>query len=169
MASGVLLVVAGIYGWAGEASILVCAAGLAVSLMGVIGLLSTQSRATLGRPHAAVYVLLIVAVAFHVFQNLRMISADFAPGWFLWALLPYGLVLGLSFFRGTRRAVIAAAVLALAFDAWNFYQVARSTSSTAGLAFIWIPLWNTMIVVPMATFLAWLAIRRRESAPTDAP
>ena len=166
---GVLLIVAGIYGWVGEASILVAATGLVVSFIGVIGLLSTQSRATLTRPHSAVYVLLIVAVAFHLFQNLRMMSADLALGWLLWALLPYGLVLGLSFFEGTRRAVIAAAVLALAFDAWNLYEVTRSTSSTAVLAFIWIPLWNTIIVVPMATFLAWLAIRRHESVLTDAP
>jgi hypothetical protein len=75
--------------------------GLVVSFIGVVGLLSTQSRAKLRRPHAGVYVLLIVAVAFHVFQNLRMMSADFALGWFLWALLPYGLVLALSFFEGT--------------------------------------------------------------------
>jgi hypothetical protein len=169
VALGVLLIVAGIYGWVGEVSIFLAGAGLVVSFIGVVGLLSTQSRAKLRRPHAAVYVLLIVAAAFHVLQNLRMMSADFALGWFLWALSPYGLVLALSFFEGTRRAAIAGAVLALAFDAWNFYAVAGSTSSTAALAFIWVPLWNTIIVVPMATFLAWLIMRRRETVLTNAP
>lgn len=169
IALGVLLFVAGIYGWVGEVSLFLAGAGLVVSFMGVVGLLSTQSRAKLRRPHAAVCALLIVAAAFHVFQNLRMMSADFAVGWFLWALVPYGLVLALSFFEGTRRAVISGAVLALAFDAWNLYEVTRSTSSTAVLAFIWVPLWNTMIVVPIATFLAWLVMRRRETVSTSAP
>lgn len=169
VALGVLLILAGIYGLVGQASIFSAGAGLVVSLVGVVGLLSTQSRAKLRRPHLAVAALLIVAAAFHVFQNLRMTSANFALGWFLWALLPYGLVLALSFFEGTRRAVIAGAVFALAFDAWNLYEVVRSTSSTAVLAFIWIPLWNTMIVVPMATFLAWLVMRRRETVLTNAP
>jgi hypothetical protein len=166
---GVLLFVAGIYGWVGDDSIFLAGAALVISLMGVVGLLSTQSRTQLRRPHAAVYVLLIVAAAFHVFQNLRMMSVNFAFGWFLWALLPYGLVLALSFFEGTRRAVTAGAVLALAFDAWSLYEVARSTSSTAALAFVWIPLWNTMIVVPMATFLTWLVMRRRQTVLTNAP
>lgn len=168
VALGVLLIVAGIYGWVGEVSLFLAAAGLVVSLIGVVGLLSTQSRANLRRPHPAVYVLLIVAAAFHVFQNLRMMSANFALGWFLWASAPYGLVLALSFFEGIRRAVIAGGVLALAFDAWNLYVVAQSTSSTAALAFIWIPLWNTIIVVPLATFLAWL-VMHRESVLTNAP
>ena len=163
VALGVVLILAGIYGWAGEASVFFAAAGLVVSLMGVVGLLSTQSRGNLRRPHGAVYVLLVVAAVFHVLQNLRMMSADFAPGWFLWTLLPYGLVLALSFFEGTRRAVIPGGVFALAFDGWNLYEVARSASSTAVLAFIWVPLWNTMVVVPIATFLAWLIMRRRET------
>ena len=167
VALGVLLIVAGVYGWVDELS--VSAVGLVISLVGVGGLLSTQSRSKLRRPHVAVYGLLIVATAFHVFQNLRMMSPDFAPGWFLWALSPYGLVLVLSFFEGTRRAAIAGAVLALAFDAWTLYEVARSTRSTAVLAFVWAPLWNTIIVVPIATFLAWLVMRRREMASSNAP
>jgi len=169
VALGVVLIVAGVYGWLGEVSILAAGVGLLVSLVGVGGLLSTQSRANLRRPHLVVYGILVVAIVFHVFQNLRMMSADFSLGWFLWALLPYSLVLALSFFKGTRRAVIAAGVLALAFDAWSLYEVSRSTSSTAAIAFIWIPLWNTIFVVPIVTFLAWLLMRRRDTPLPDAP
>lgn len=169
IAVGAVLVVTGIYGWFDEVSILVAGVGLLLCLLGLGGLLSTQSRANLRRPHPAVYGLLVAATAFHVFQNLRMMSADFALGWFLWALLPYSLVLALSFFEGTRRAVIAGVALALVFDAWNLYEVSRSTNSTATLAFIWIPIWNTLIVVPMATFLTWLSMRHRETASSNAP
>jgi hypothetical protein len=166
---GVVLVVAGLFGWFGEVSFLVAGAGLAVLLVGAGGLLSTQSRTQLRVPHPAVWGLLTFAIVFHVFQNLRMMSADFSYGWFLWALLPYGLVLVLSCFQGTRISVIAGAALALAADAWNCYEVARSTSSTASLNFIWIPIWNTIIVVPMATFLAWLLLRRRHPGSANAP
>lgn len=166
---GVLLILAGLFGWFGEVSFLLVGAGLLVLLVGAGGLLSTQSRAELRAPHPAVYGLLILAIVFHVFQNLRMMSADFSYGWFLWALLPYGLVLVLSCFEGTRLSVIAGAALALAADAWNYYEVAQSTSSTAALNFIWIPIWNTIIVVPVATFLAWLFLRRRHQVSANAP
>lgn len=166
---GALLIVAGLFGWFGEVSFLLAGAGLLVLLVGAGGLLSTQSRAQVRAPHPAVYGLLTLAIAFHVFQNVTMMSAPFAYGWFLWALLPYGLVLVLSCFEGTRLSVVAGAALALAADAWNYYEVARSTSSTAVINFIWVPIWNTIIVVPMATFLAWLFLRRRHQVSANAP
>jgi len=169
-AFGVLLFVAGVFAWLGEDFILLVASiGLLVLLVGAGALLSAQSRVQLRYPHPAVYGLLALAIVFHVFQNLRMMSADFAYGWFLWALLPYGLVLVLSCFEGTRLSVIAGGALALAADAWNYYEVASSTSSTAALNFIWIPIWNTIIVVPVVTFLAWLWLRRRHQMSANAP
>jgi hypothetical protein len=169
IALGVLLMVAGIYGWFREVSVPLTGIGLLTLLVGAVALLSTQSRTQLRLPHPVVYGLLVVAVAFHVYQNVTMMSAEFSYGWFLWALLPYGLVLVLSCFEGTRLSIIAGAALALAADAWNYYEVARSTSSTAVLNFIWIPLWNTIIVVPIATFVAWLLLRRRQPVSSNAP
>jgi len=166
---GALLIIAGLFGWFSEVSFAFAGFGLLVLLVGAGGLLSTQSRAQLRAPHPAIYGLLTLAIAFHVFQNLTMMSAQFAFGWFLWALLPYGLVLVLSCFEGTRLPAMAGAALALAADAWNYYEVARSTSSTAAINFIWIPIWNTIIVVPMATFLAWLFLRRRHQVSANAP
>ena len=166
---GVLLIVAGLFGWLGEASIPLAGTGLLVALLGAGALVSTLSRAQLKLPHPAVYGLLALAIAFHVYQNLTMMSADFWYGWFLWALLPYGLVLVLSFFKGTRLPVIAGAMLALMADVWNYYEVARSTSSTAALNFIWAPIWHTLIVVPVGTFCAWLVLRRRQRLSPNAP
>ena len=169
VACGVLLILAGLFGWFGEVSLLLVGAGALGLVVGAGWLLATQSRADLRTPHPAVYGLLVLAIVFHVFQNTRMMSADFSYSWFLWALLPYGLVLVLSCFEGTRHSVIAGGALALAADAWNYYEVARSTSSTAALNFIWIPIWNTIIVVPVATFLAWLWLRRRQQVSANAP
>ena len=169
VAFGVVVLVAGVYGWFGEVSVPLAGIGLLTLLVGAGALLSTQSRAQLRLPHPVVYALLALAIGFHVYQNVTMMSADFSYGWFLWALLPYGLVLVLSCFEGTRLSIIAGAALALAADAWNYYDVARSTSSTAALNFIWIPIWNTIIVVPIATFVAWLLLRRLQPASSNAP
>jgi hypothetical protein len=171
LACGSVLIVAGLFGVEriGEMSLLLAGIGLLALLVGAGALLSTQSRAQLRIPHPAVYGILTLAVAFHVFQNMRTWSAGFSFGWFLWALLPYGVVLVLSCFNGTRLPVIAGAALALAADAWNYYEVARSTSSTAAINFIWVPIWNTIIVVPIATFLAWLFLRRRHQVSANAP
>lgn len=169
VAFGVLLLFAGVYGWLGEVSALLAGGGLLTLVVGAGALLSTQSRAKLGPPHPAIFALLALAIAFHVYQNVTMMSADFSYGWFLWALLPYGLVLVLSCFEGTRISAIAGAVLALGVDAWNYHEVARSTSSTAALNFIWTPIWNTIIVVPIATFLASLVLRRRQPVSSNAP
>jgi hypothetical protein len=114
VAFGVLLMVAGIYGWFGEVSLPLAGVGSLTLLVGAGALLSTQSRAQLRLPHPVVHGLLAMAIAFHVYQNVTMMSADFSYGWFLWALLPYGLVLVLSCFEGTRHSVIAGAALALA-------------------------------------------------------
>ena len=169
-AFGALLFVAGVFAWVGMDSILpVAGIGVLLLLVGAGGLLSTQSRAQVRIPHPLIYGVLALVIAFHVFQNLTMMSTDFSYGWFLWALMPYGVVLVLAFFEGTRLAVVAGAVLALAHDGWNYYAVAQSTSSTAAINFIWIPIWNAIIVVPVATFIAWLLLRRRHEVSANAP
>jgi hypothetical protein len=179
-AFGAVLFVAGVFAWAGIDSILpVAGIGVLLMLVGAGGLLSTQSRAQVRIPHPLIYGMLALAIAFHVFQNLTMmstdfsyltkVSADFSYGWFLWALMPYGIVLILACFEGTRLSAIAGAALALAHDGWNYYAVAQSTSSTAAINFIWVPIWNTIIVVPVATFMAWLLLRRRHVVSANAP
>src|SRR5688500_78591 len=102
IAFGVLLIVAGVYGWFGENSILLAGVGLLVGLLGLGALISTQSRAELTSPHPAVYVVLILVIAFHLYENFGKTSGEFEYGWFTWALVPYALVLGQSCFVGTR-------------------------------------------------------------------
>jgi hypothetical protein len=167
VAFGVVLIIAGIYAWFGDVSLELAGVGLLTLLLGVAGLLSTQSRANLTSPHWAVCGVLALAIAFHVYQNVTTMSRDFALGWFLWALSPYALVLVLACFQGTRLPVIAGAALALAADVWNYYLVAQSTSSTAVLNFIWAPIWHTIVVVPIVTFGAWLVLRRRQTSSSQ--
>jgi hypothetical protein len=167
---GVVLMVVGIYGWFGENSILLSGVGLVVSLLAVGALLTTQSRATLTSPHPLIYVFVALALALHLYENLAKSSGLFSYGWLIWALVPYSLVLALSCFASTRTAVIAGAVMALVIDAWTHYGVfIEPKGSTAALALIWIPLWNTIIVIPLATFVARLIMRHRQSVASNAP
>ena len=78
VAFGVVMLVAGVYGWFGEVSVPLTGIGLLTLLVGAGALLSTQSRAQLRLPHPVVYALLALAVAFHVYQNVTMMSADFS-------------------------------------------------------------------------------------------
>jgi hypothetical protein len=168
--SGVLLMVVGIYGWFGENSILLSGVGLVVSLLAVGVLLTTQSRAMLTSPHPLVYLIVALALALHLYENLAKSSGPFSFGWLVWALVPYGLALVLSCFATTRTAVVAGAAIALVIDAWTHYEVfIEPKGSTAALALIWMPLWNTIIVVPLATFVARLVMRHRQPVAPNAP
>jgi hypothetical protein len=169
VAAGVVLMVAGLYGWFGENSILVAGVGLLVSLGGVVALLITQSRSDLRRPHVGVYLPIGLAIALHLYEHISKSSGGFSYGWLLWALVPYIAVLALSCFVETRVPVIFGAVLALALDAWTHYAVfVEPKGSTAALALIWTPLWNLIIVVPGTTFLARLFLQRASVSP-NAP
>ena len=169
VAFGALMIVAGVFAWFGEVSILLAGTGVALLLVGAGVLLSTQSRSQLRSPHPAIYVILGLAVAVHLYGNLTLVSRDFSSGSFLWALLPYGVVLALACFDGTRIPVVAGAALALVADIWTYHGVAVSTSSTAGLAFLWVPLWNAIIVVPAGTFVAWVLVRMRPNNSLERP
>jgi hypothetical protein len=169
IAAGVVALVAGIYGWFGDVSIALAGLGLLVCVVGLGALLSAQSSTNLTAPHPYVYVPLALAVLLHGYENLAR-SSDVSYGWFVWALLPYGLVLALSCFRGTREASIAGGVVALLLDGLVHYDVfVNPQGSTAALALIWIPIWSTLIFVPIATLVARLVIRRRTGTPINAP
>jgi hypothetical protein len=65
---------------------------------------------------------------------------------------------------------LAGALIALLFDLLAHYQVfVHPTSSTAALALVFTPLWNTLIFSPIAMVLAWLVLRRRGQIRITAP
>jgi hypothetical protein len=165
IASCVLLAVAGIYGWLGDSSFIAAGMGLLACLISAGLLLSTQSLDTFGRPHPCIWPLFGLATSLHLYENLSGTSESFSIGFFCWTLAPHILALVLSCFRATRLPALAGAAVALLMDAWTFHRVfVYPASSTAAIALIWIPLWNILIFVPGATWIAWLINRRRQSA-----
>lgn len=161
IASGVVMFLLGVYGVEeSEFSTLLVYAGLFALVIGT-GLLIAASRPfRLASPHPLAIVVSVLALALHSYKNVYNASNP-QFFWLAWMLIPYVLCLVLSAFTATRTPAIAGAILAFAFDIWTYYEVMTSESSTAVLAFVWIPIWNTIIVVPFATFVAWLIAAQR--------
>jgi hypothetical protein len=126
-------------------------------------LVSTQSWGKVVAPHPAVYAVVLVAIVLHLYENLAKASG-FSYGWFVWALTPYVLVVALSSVPSTRTAAVAGGIVAVVVDAWTHYEVfIAPKGSTAALALVWIPLWNTLLFVPIATWITFLVLRQRPS------
>jgi hypothetical protein len=57
--------------------------------------------------------------------------------------------------------VITAVAVALLLDVLTYYAVLTSDSSTAVLDLLWMPLWNTIIFVPLTMCITLLVVKRR--------
>ncbi len=144
-------------------------AALAV-LVGLALILHRLGGVALCRPHTGVIVVAALAVALHVYENLLKSSGEFSPGALVWASMPYALCLVVSSYSATRLAAIAGALVALSFDLLAYYAVfVNPTSSTAALALLFVPLWNTFVFAPVATGATWLLLRRRDRHIQHAP
>ncbi len=171
IAVGVVAFVAGVYGVIGpDLSVLLAGLGLIALLCGIAFLLSVTRPWRLSTPHPYVLGITVLAAALHVYEHVYNSSGDPSIGFLLWAMVPYGLCLTLSAFPATRAPVIAGAALTLAFDLLGHYSVfINPKRSTAALALLFIPLWSTIIVVPLATFIAWSIAQRRGSSQPMRP
>ena len=125
------------------------------------------------RTHGITPILLalwVLAVAFHAYEALTewinfldWISVLFGFGLLGWSLIPYIAAAALTL--ATRRALlgIAPTALALLLDLYTLFVVRSSHSSTAGLAYLWTPFWNLILVVPLGAGGALLWLRFRHS------
>jgi len=163
LAAGVVLVMLALYGQAEHHSPLVAALGLGLLLLGVVlALLSLRGTAFV-RPHPLVVLGAALGLALHGYEQASR-ADTLAVGWLLWALVPYALGLAVSRVPALRLPAIAGVAVVLLFDLYVHYAVfVHPTSSTAALALIFAPIWNTLVFGPVAMVLAWLVVRRRSS------
>jgi hypothetical protein len=167
LAVGVALVMLALYGQAEHHSPLVAALGLGLLLLGVVlALLSLRGTAYV-RPHPLVLLGAALGVALHGYEQASR-ADSLAVGWLLWALVPYALALAVSIVPAMRMPAIAGTVVVLLFDLYVHHAVfVNPTSSTAALALVFAPIWNTLVFGPLAMVLAWLVVRRRSAAGAD--
>ena len=108
--------------------------------------------------------ILLVAVVFHVYEAFSEWSASlFSVGVFAWSLAPYALTVLIAALTKRPLVGVVSASLALALDVYTLVTVRYfSYSSTAALAFLAVPLWNLLVVVPLGAVGAflWLKMRR---------
>ena len=168
-ACGVAVVFTGVSGWFGESSLYGVAIGLLICVVGVAVLLTQVSIDKLTSPARYVCAVAGVAVALHLYENLVKGTGPFSLAWFAWATFPYALALAISCVRPVKRAATAGAVAALLVDLWAHHSVfVAPGGSTASLALLFAPLWNSLIVVPVGTWAAWLIQRRASGAAIAA-
>jgi len=105
--------------------------------------------------------LLVLAVAFHVYEAVSEWTPSlFSFGVFVWSLAPYAAAVIIAVGTGRPLLGIVPASLALLLDLYTFIVVRYvSHSSTGALAFLAVPLWNLVLVVPLGVASAFLWLR----------
>jgi hypothetical protein len=86
----------------------------------------------------------------------------------IWALTPYIVCLLVAWVSFSSMPACVGASIALFFDIVMHFDVTTSDSSTRGLGFMFMPLWNLVLIAPLAMLLTWLVVRKRGS-DADAP
>ena len=120
------------------------------------------SRFTVG---LALLGVLALAVALHAYEALSDWTPSlFSLGVFAWSLAPYAVTLAIAVVMRRPLLGILPASLALVLDLYTFIVVRYfSHSSTSALAFLAVPLWNLVLVVPLGTAGAFLWLRFRHA------
>jgi hypothetical protein len=107
---------------------------------------------------------MLLAILLHTYENWPREDAPVTWGWWLWSLLPYGVFLVTFRTAGSGLPSIAAASASLALDCWIHYSVfVVPSGSTAALALIFVPIWNTLLIGPAVMLPVWFLVRRRRA------
>jgi hypothetical protein len=174
-ATGVAMFFVGLFGVCGElwgpSGAFALFLGGGVVLLAGAGVLTWVSRGNrLLRPHVFVLATCALAVALHAYETIFHDLNFFMVGTFLWSLAPYAVCLVVAALSASAIPAAAGAITALLFDlnAHNLVFV-NPTSSTAGLALLFVPLWNLLVYSPAAMLIAWLILRLRPKPGGHAP
>jgi glucan phosphoethanolaminetransferase (alkaline phosphatase superfamily) len=125
---------------------------------------------TPSRSSAVLFLIVALAASLHMYQFVAVFEG-MAPlavlAFWAWSLVPYIACLLVAWVSVSSVPACVGAFLALCFDIAMHITVVTSTSSTRGLGFMFMPLWNLVLIAPLAMFLTWLAVRKR-NVGTDA-
>ena len=104
--------------------------------------------------------LFALGTALHAYEFLL---GELRDTWFFfWSMLPYVVCVVLTVLSRTAVLTIAATAVVLLLDTLTHYEVfVNPRGSTAALALLWTPLWNTIIFVPGVMVITRLIVRKR--------
>jgi len=124
----------------------------------------------IGRPHLSVIAVSVLGAVLHAYESLWRSQGGPSPGFLLWGLTPYARCLFVAMSSKSPVPPTAGAAIALLLDLLTHYSVfVHPTSSTAALALIFTPLWNTLVFAPLTILVTWLIVRRRAQLDEPAP
>ena len=125
----------------------------------------------ISRSSAILLLVVAVAAALHIYQ-FAVVFEGVPPLGVLalsvWSLTPYILCLLVAWVSVSSVPACVGASSALCFDIAMHVTVVTSDASTRGLGFMFMPLWNLVLITPLAMLLTWLAVRRGNTG-ADAP
>jgi hypothetical protein len=168
IAAGVASLVLGLYGIPQQFSLEIAIGGLALLLVGLGTFLFTLRASHPRAPSVAIFAIVALAVSLHAYENFSPASDQFSLGFFIWSLAPYMLCLIVASISTQSAPAIVGASAALLFDVAMHVEIAKSTHSTAGLGYLFMPLWNLLIIAPLSIFfVSWVAKKSRsqDNAP----
>jgi hypothetical protein len=170
VAVGVATFFAGVFGLAGEYSMFLFAAGVAILIAGAVVLSYAQRNLAMVRPHFSVVAVAALGAALHAYESLFQTDGGPSLWFFLWGLMPYVLCTFVAMASKSPTPAAVGAVIALLFDLLTHYSVfVHPTSSTGALGLIFMPLWNTLVFAPLAILASRLILRRRAQLSETAP
>ena len=99
----------------------------------------------------------LIPIAFHVYGGTDLSFGEFISlfvGFTLWSLVPYVILVALSFRIKELSKLISAGALMLAIELWaNISVHVIPKSSTDGLIFLFLPIIQLIIVLPIGIFI----------------
>lgn len=118
---------------------------------------------TRNRRHVAIAAsFMATAAALHGYEH--AVLSDRADWFFfLWSMAPYIACLIVLILSSTGLHVVTAAGISLVMDTYMHYAVVTSENSTAVLGYLWMPVWNLIIFVPLTMWITLIVARRRGS------
>jgi hypothetical protein len=112
-------------------------------------------------PNLFAFVVIAGAAALHCYEQFAKNTNGPSIGWLLWSMVPYALCLVVLARSQSGIPAALGALVALLFDAVAHFDVfVNPKGSTAALALLFVPLWNSLVVAPTVMLIAWLAVRR---------
>jgi hypothetical protein len=162
VAVGVATNLGGVFGIAGERSMFLFAAGVAILISGAVVLVYAGRNVAMVPPHFSVIAIAAIGAALHAYESLWQAAGGPSLGFLFWGLTPYFLCLFVAMSSKSPAPAAVGAAIALLFDLLAHYRVfVRPTSSTAALALVVTPLWNTLAFAPLGILVTWLTLRGR--------
>ena len=170
IAVGVASFFAGLFGLVGELSLYLAALGTVLLVSGMVVLVLALRKTIILRPHLSVIAVTVVGATLHAYESFALTDDGPSLAFFLWGIVPYLLCLVVAMSSKSAVPAFAGALVALLFDLLAHYQVfVHPTSSTAGLALLFTPLWNTLVFSPLTILVVLLILRRRAQLNATAP